>query len=526
MGAWQTRTCEGQRLPFSSILLEADEKGSDLDHLEEPEYFSDLNLDQVAEKVYEGREQYELKSVFYRALGDARAIQYRQDVLRDLEEGPFAEYLNAFAQRLRTMRFQLSQSEKLSHEYQREGWFLDAAGTYCEAVERLARHLGSADMRSLGLRTFRDYLSSYIESARFTALRTRTQDVKQRLAEVAYCIQIRGSRVTVRKYDSEVDFRTDVLETFERFKQGEVKNYLVDLPQYTDMNQVEARILDLVARLFADVFAELDEFCLRHREYLDETIRIFDREVQFYLAYVDLMQPLKAAGLQFCYPQISTSSKEVLAIDTFDLALALKLTPKKSEVVPNDFYLRGLERIFVVSGPNQGGKTTFARAFGQIHHLASIGYPVPGTEARLFIFDQLLTHFEKEEDLSDLTGRLEDDVLRMQELLRRATGNSIVIMNEIFTSATVKDARSLGTAVIEGFTERGSLCVYVSFIDELSVLNDATVSMVSTVAPENPAERTYKVVRRAADGLAYAAAIAEKYGLTYERLRERISPWR
>ncbi|MFZ0994823.1 MAG: DNA mismatch repair protein MutS [Candidatus Dormiibacterota bacterium] len=523
MVAARARVRKGQRLPFHSILFEGVEKRAGLDQPKEPAYFSDLNLDQVAETLYEGREQYELKPVFYRALGDVETVQYRQDVLRDIEEGDTAGYLKAFAQQMRTMRHQLRQSEDLRHQYQREGWFLKAVDTYNAAIGRLALDLGSVGMKSRGLRAFHDYLSSYTDSAGFTTLVAEAAKVKKQLVQVQYCLTIRGSRVTVRKYDSEGDYGADVLATFERFKQGEVKDYLVDLPQYDDMNQVEARILDLVVRLFADVFAALDEFCLQHREYLDETIRVFDREVQFYLAYADHMRPLKAAGLQFCYPLVSTSSKDVMARDTFDLALANKLVPKKLEVVPNDLYLRDPEKIFVVSGPNQGGKTTFARTFGQIHHLASVGYPVPGTEARLFLFDQLLTHFEKQEDLSDLRGRLEDDVVRIQGILRMATASSIIIMNEVFTSATVKDARLLGTSVIERVTERGSLCVYVTFIDELSVLNDATVSIVSTVLPDKPAERTYKLVRRPADGLAYAAAIAEEYGLTYDRLKGRIS---
>jgi DNA mismatch repair protein MutS len=508
--------------PFRSILFPRPENRPG--RQEEPAYFSDLNLDQIIESITSGRDEYDLRPFFYEYLDDPDEVRFRHEVMRDLEGRPVLEHMRAFAQGMRTVRGRLKRASNTSYQFEREGWFLEAVEAYCATIEALGHGHALTAVKSRGLEAFRAYVSGYVASAAFISLVAESGALRAALSEVRYCTLIRGGKVTVRWYDSESDYSSEVLRVFERFEQGAVKDYRVVFSDKEDMNPVEARIVDLVGRLYPDVFATLDEFFDRHADFLDDAIGRFDREIQFYIAYLEHLERLRSAGLNFCYPEVSSQSKEVFARETFDLALAQKLISDSASVVCNDFYLNDPERVLVISGPNQGGKTTLARTFGQLHHLAGIGCPVPGSAARLFIFDQMFTHFGSEEDLTNLSGKLEEDLLRLRGALATATAQSIIVMNEIFASTTLQDALALGTRVLDRIAELDLLCVYVTFVDELATLNESTVSMVSTIVPDNPAQRTYKVVRKPADGLAYAIAIAEKYDLTYDRLKERITP--
>ena len=509
-------------MTFKSILYENDADCAKNAPREAPEYFRDLNLDQIVDAITASKQDYDLKPFFHDSLKTTGAIHYRHEVMRDLEDSTVLGCIRSFATSIQSMRQSIAAATKLHYKYQKERWFLHAVEIYCAAVRELANGLSGATISSAGLLGFLEYLTHYVESDRFCLLAAEATLLREDLAAIQYCILVRNTGFQVRKYDAELDYSDEVTATFERFREGAVKDYLAHFPARVEMNHIDAKVLDFVALLFDEQFSRLDEFFEEHQEFADPVLTTFDREIQFYLAYLDYMDTLERSGLQFCYPRISEAGKELHDNGAFDLALAAKLVATNTPIVCNDLDLTGRERIFIVSGPNQGGKTTFARTFGQLHHLASIGCPVPGRNAQLFLFDSMFTHFEKEETIENLRGKLQDDLIRLRDILDRATPRSIVIINEIFNSTSLKDATFLARQVLRKIIDLDALCVCVTFLDELTSLSEKVVSLVSTVAPDDPATRTYKVVRRPADGRAYALSIAEKYGVTYECLKERI----
>jgi len=506
---------------FKSILYDKDNTAG-TEAAKAPDFFSDLNLDQIVDAITAGRDEYNLKPVFYSPLRDTGTIVYRQSVMRDLEDNELIEKIKLYTQRMRSIIQSLDSLKNIGYKYFEEGLFLDAVNDYCEAIDLLKDDLINANLSSSGLLSFREYVSGYTGSDGFKTLRAQAAELKKDLSEIRYCMTVKSNCIKVRKYEGEPDYSADVLKTFEKFKSGAVKDYRIKLRSTYEINHVMSGVLDLLARLYPGVFSRLSSFCAKNKVFIDETINNFYREIQFYVSCLDYINDLKCAGLKFCYPEISSSSKEIYSYEGFDLALAYNLTRENCAVVCNDFYLKGKERVIVVSGPNQGGKTTFARAFGQAHYLASLGCPVPGREARLYLFDRIFTHFERVEDLSNLRGKLQDDIVRFRGILNEATPQSIIIMNETFNSATLNDAVFLSKKIMADILRLDSLCVCVTFIVEIADMSEKTVSMVSTVVPENPATRTFKIIRKKADGLAYAHSIAEKYRLTFDRIKERI----
>jgi hypothetical protein len=325
----------------------------------------------------------------------------------DLKIRSVLEHVTGFAATMRRMGEHVRRSAKLHYRYQQESVFLQATELYVKAVTDLARDLDSDPLRSEGMTGFRDYLTGYVASGPFRALVRETDQVRAGLSGVRYCLRMDGNRITVARYVGEADYSAEVAQAFDRFAPVASAAEVRPPASSSDMNHVETGVVTLVARWFPEEFAALHGFCERYVDLLDPTIGRFDREVQFYLAYLGFIAPLRAVGLLFCYPRVDGPRQESLVQQSFDLALAASLV---------------------------------------------------------------------EEDLHRLSGKLEDDLTRIKTILDEATGDSLVVMNEIFTSTTVADAIYLGSQVPARLIERGPLGVCVTFVDELSRLDEATVT--------------------------------------------------
>ena len=230
----------------------------------------DLNLDQIFAAVNAGREQLDLASVFYAPLGQLDDVTYRHEVLADLERPPVRAEVKEFGRGMRQSREILAQARSLRSHWQQERLFVDAVSAYCGAVISLATAF--SELRPCFARAYARLRSTSRPTAPrrdFTALADEADEVVTKLGTVRYALNIKGTRVTVTGYRDEPDYAREIETFFAKFSEGPATAHSAPLPNRLNMNEVEAEILELVARLNPGPFGAMDEYFRRHQGFLD-----------------------------------------------------------------------------------------------------------------------------------------------------------------------------------------------------------------------------------------------------------------
>jgi len=225
------------------------------------------------------------------------------------------------------------------------------------------------------------------------------------------------------------------------------------------------------------------------------------------------MRGIEANGYRFSIPRF-TEDGSVHVKGFYNLLLA-----KKKVAVANDIRTSGDKRVFIITGVNGGGKTTFAISFGQLAFLSSIGVPVPAEEAELPAFSKIATVFPTGEGTLEGLSRLEEDVARVRKVLGSADSKTLVIVNELFSTTTSEEGFELARRFIGKIKDKGSYLLYVTFITRLAALEG--VIPLSTVVEDD--RITYRIVEGAPDSRSMAVRIASRYHLLYEDIRGALN---
>ena len=494
-----------------------------------PEYFKDLNLDQITSCALADYAKFDIAKHYYTILTDEETILWRQETMREMEREEvqaaakaLCEIVVAVSRLLPKLESSLKGQGPMENNAMTKGQFLNAAVKYIVALQDYAEKAKVLGISSGALKGFADYLEEMFTSAQWKAFLEHTVRVRSAFDEANYTLLIKNSTIKLRKYEGQEDEGEYVRRLFDKFAQGQAQEYKHKLNENAIAYHVESALLELLVKMYPDEFKDLAALCEKHAHFLDATVERFALEMQFYFSFIDYIAPIRKRGMLFCYPQFALKGERLQAAESFDLALAHNRLTEMEMPVTNGFYLDPPERVIVISGPNQGGKTTFARSVGQMVHLSRIGLCVQGASAVLRPVSAIFTHFEKEENVENGAGKLMDDLVRIKPMLEEADENSFFVINEIFASTTLDDATAISKKVMDKLINIGAMAVWVTFIDEMASYGPETVSMMSTVKSDSTQTRTFHIERKAADGLAYAMYIAQKHALSHEQLKGRL----
>ncbi|HEY9059021.1 MAG TPA: hypothetical protein VIO64_00735 [Pseudobacteroides sp.] len=266
-------------------------------------------------------------------------------------------------------------------------------------------------------------------------------------------------------------------------------------------------------------------------------------ELKFFIGSARFIGRIQALGLHMCKPEIVSKEQRVFNVEgIYNINLALFMHYKQpsvfltSMIVTNDVNFDNSGRIFILTGPNRGGKTTYTQAIGLTQIMAQIGLYVPAAKAKISPVDMIYTHFPTEEKPDSNLGRLGEESKRLEEIFKKATRYSLVLLNESLSSTSAGESLYIAKDIVCALKLLGVRAVFATHLHDLALdldffnknkLGDSRViSLVSGVynvedAIKNNNEiaiRTYKIIPGPPLGNSYARDIASRFGISLDNL--------
>lgn len=188
-------------------------------------------------------------------------------------------------------------------------------------------------------------------------------------------------------------------------------------------------------------------------------------EAGFYTGCIHLYLALCETGLPVSFPHPQAMGEKQLSFTgLYDLSLALN---EKKKPVENGLSAAG-KKLIVITGANQGGKSTFLRSIGLAQLMMQCGLFVAANNFQSGLCDQIFTHFIREEDIRMDSGKLDEELVRMERIVDYITPCSLLLMNESFASTTEREGSQIARDIITALTEAGVRVLFVTHLFEFA----------------------------------------------------------
>lgn len=391
---------------------------------------------------------------------DLDTIIYRQQVLRDCLQNPSI---------VRDMYRIATEAIEREKEVFSFGIFTNYPAAHLDRSVKVLRIFAGM------LKKLRDIADEHADkfksqgfSSLFSMLKKELND--EYLAEIA-------------EHLKELEFRDGVLISAELGEGNRGTNYVLRKPNEKKRGWL-ARFLSKKAPAYTYRIAERDESGaralseLRNRgivlvakvatqsaDHVLDFFKMLQTELAFYVGCLNLYERLVQKGEPTCFPRAEAAGERVLSFKgLYDITLALNL---EQRVVGNDLDARHKDLV-IITGANQGGKSVFLRSIGLAQLMMQSGMFVPAESFSASICDGLFTHYRREEDAGMKSGKLDEELARMSEIIDHITPNAMVLFNESFAATNEREGSEIARQVVSALVEKGIRVFFVTHLFEFA----------------------------------------------------------
>jgi DNA mismatch repair ATPase MutS len=399
------------------------------------------------------------QKVMLNSLTDLDAIRYRQDILRDcLKNASIIQELYALA--IEAIEGERKNYLGLLTNY--PSWVLsrsiEVLKMFVEILKKLRQFAGehAARFESEGFTTF------------FTMLqRELSEDYLARVQEHLRALKFPHGALISAELGQGNKGSNYILRKLPDQKQNWVERIFAEKPTtygftIDDRDESGSRALsDLKDRginLVANILAQSTDHVLSF-------FTMVKTELACYLGCMNLHSQLTRIGEPLCFPvPLAAGERRHAFQGLYDACLALTM---KQKVVGNDLEASGKDLV-IITGANQGGKSTFLRSIGLAQVMMQCGMFVPAESFSANVCTGLFTHYKRKEDASMRSGKLDEELSRMSAIVDTITPNAMVLLNESFAATNEREGSEIARQIVSALVERRVEVFFVTHLYEFA----------------------------------------------------------